>query len=119
MQRLASRILIVVAVFVVVITGILIARTRGTRVESVDGNPTNADLAIKALQLEEDEGRPVGLTEPIEKSVEEQRSLSPFESGHAPEAGGPSRAKKSLGAPTNRTRASGFIPSLSTSGVPE
>jgi LPS export ABC transporter protein LptC len=56
MQRLASRILIVVAVFVVVIAGILIARTRATRVESVGGNPTNADLAIKALQLEEDSG---------------------------------------------------------------
>jgi len=56
MQRLASRILIVVAVFVVVITGILIARTRATRVESMDGNPTNADFAIKALQLEENSG---------------------------------------------------------------
>jgi LPS export ABC transporter protein LptC len=56
MQRLARRILIVVAVFVVVITGILIARTRATRVESMGGNPTNADFAIKALQLEEDSG---------------------------------------------------------------
>ncbi len=56
MQRLASRILIVVAVFVVVITGVLIARTRATRVESVAGSGTNADLSIKALQLEEDSG---------------------------------------------------------------
>ena len=46
MPRLASRILIVVAVFVVVIAGILIARTRATRVESMGGNPTNADLSI-------------------------------------------------------------------------
>jgi LPS export ABC transporter protein LptC len=56
MQRLASRILIVVAVFTVVITGILIARTRGTRIESDGGAATNADLSIKALQLEEDSG---------------------------------------------------------------
>ena len=56
MQRLASRILIVVAVFVVVITGILIARSRATRVDSEGVNPSKADLSIKALQLEEDSG---------------------------------------------------------------
>ena len=56
MQRLASRILIVVAVFVVVITGILIARSRATRVDSEGLSPSKADLSIKALQLEEDSG---------------------------------------------------------------
>ena len=56
MQRLASRILIVVALFVLVITGMLIAMTRATRVESVGANPSKADLNIKAVQLEEDSG---------------------------------------------------------------
>ena len=56
MQRIASRILIVVAVFVVVVTGILIARTRAVRVESVGANPSTADLSIKEVQLQEDSG---------------------------------------------------------------
>ena len=57
MQRLASRILIVVVgVFVVVIAGMLIARTRTARVESVGANPSKADLSIKEVQLEEDSG---------------------------------------------------------------
>jgi LPS export ABC transporter protein LptC len=56
MHRLASRILIVVAVFVVVITGILIARSRATRDESVGASLSKADLSIKAVQLEEDSG---------------------------------------------------------------
>jgi LPS export ABC transporter protein LptC len=56
MQRIATRILIVVAVFVVVVTGILIARTRSARVESVGTNASKADLSIKEVQLEEDSG---------------------------------------------------------------
>lgn len=56
MQRLASRILIVVAVFVVVVAGILVARTRSARVESVGANPSKADLSIKEVQIEEDSG---------------------------------------------------------------
>jgi len=56
MQRLASRILIVVAVFIVAVTGILIARTRSVRVEPVGANPSKADLSIKEVQLEEDSG---------------------------------------------------------------
>jgi LPS export ABC transporter protein LptC len=56
MQRLASRILIVVTVFVLVVAGMLIARTRTVRVESVGASPSKADLSIKEVQLEEDSG---------------------------------------------------------------
>ena len=56
MHRLASRILIVVGVFVLVITVMLIARTRAVRVDSTDANLTKADLSIKEIQLEEDSG---------------------------------------------------------------
>ena len=56
MQRLASRILIVVAVFVLVVSGMLIARTRAARVESVGPSASQADLSIKEVQLEEDSG---------------------------------------------------------------
>jgi LPS export ABC transporter protein LptC len=56
MQRLASRILIVVAVFVLAVATMLIARTRDARVESVGASPSNADLSIKEVQLEEDSG---------------------------------------------------------------
>ena len=56
MQRLASRILIVVAVFVLAVVGMLIARTRAARVESVESSGSKADLSIKEVQLEEDSG---------------------------------------------------------------
>ena len=56
MQRLASRILIVVGVFVLVVAGMLIARTRAARVESVESSSSKADLSIKEVQLEEDSG---------------------------------------------------------------
>jgi LPS export ABC transporter protein LptC len=56
MQRLASRILIVVAVFVLVVVGVLIARTRAVRVESTEASPSKADLSIKEVQIEEDSG---------------------------------------------------------------
>lgn len=54
MQRLATRILIVVALFVLAVAGMLVARTRAVRVESVGANPSKADLSIKEVQVEED-----------------------------------------------------------------
>ena len=56
MRRLASRILIVVGVFVLVVAGMLISRSRAVRVESVEPNPSKADLSIKEVQLEEESG---------------------------------------------------------------
>jgi LPS export ABC transporter protein LptC len=56
MQRLASRILIVVGLFVLVVAVILVARARTVRIESVGANPSKADLAIKEVQIEEDSG---------------------------------------------------------------
>ncbi|MBI1845673.1 MAG: LPS export ABC transporter periplasmic protein LptC [Candidatus Rokubacteria bacterium] len=56
MQRLASRILAVVAVFVLLVTGVLIAKSRTARKESVGPAQSKADLSIKELQLEEESG---------------------------------------------------------------
>lgn len=56
MRRLATRILIIVAVFVLGVTVLLIARTRSARVETIAANPSKADLSIKELQLEESSG---------------------------------------------------------------
>src|SRR5712691_8637069 len=56
MNRLASRILIVVAVFVLMVTGVLISRSRTERVESTGPAPSKADLSIKDVQLEEESG---------------------------------------------------------------
>jgi len=56
MHRLASRILIVVAVFVLVVAGVLISRSRTGRVESASPAPSKADLSIKEVQLEEESG---------------------------------------------------------------
>ncbi len=56
MNRLASRILIVVAVFVLVVTGVLISRSRTERIESAAPAPSKADLSIKEVQLEEESG---------------------------------------------------------------
>ena len=56
MHLLASRILIVVAVFVLVVTGVLIFRSRTGRVESVGLAPSKADLSIKEIALEEESG---------------------------------------------------------------
>jgi len=56
MQRLARRILIAVTVFVLVVAGMLIARTRAARVDSVGSGPAKADLTIKEVQLEEQSG---------------------------------------------------------------
>ena len=56
MNRLASRILIVVAVFVLVVAGVLISRSRTGRVESAGPAPSKADFSIKEVQLEEESG---------------------------------------------------------------
>lgn len=56
MDRLARRILIVVALFVVLVAGMLVAKRRTIRMESVGPGLTNADLAVKELQLEEESG---------------------------------------------------------------
>jgi LPS export ABC transporter protein LptC len=56
MQRLATRILIIVGVFVLGVTVLLIARTRSAHVETIGASPSKADLSIKELQLEEDSG---------------------------------------------------------------
>lgn len=56
MHRLASRILAVVALFVLGVTGVLIARSRSARLEPVGPSPSSADLAIKEVQVEEEAG---------------------------------------------------------------
>jgi LPS export ABC transporter protein LptC len=54
MHILARVILAVVAVFVVVVTGTLVVKSRTARVEPVGPSPTNADLQIKQVDLEEE-----------------------------------------------------------------
>src|SRR5262249_17295099 len=56
MRRLASHILIVVAVFVLGVVGILVARSRAVRVESIGPASVKADLRIKEVQVEEESG---------------------------------------------------------------
>jgi len=56
MQRLARRILAVVALFVLVVAAMLVVRTRAARMEPVGPRPSNADLSIKDVQLEEESG---------------------------------------------------------------
>lgn len=56
MRRLASHILIVVVVFIVVVTGILISKSRAVRVETIGPSVSKADLSIKAVELEEESG---------------------------------------------------------------
>ena len=53
MQRLARGILVFVVLFVVLVTGTLVVRSRGGRAESNDLALSNADLRIKEVQLEE------------------------------------------------------------------
>ena len=53
MQRLARGILVFVGLFVLLVAGILFARSRSGRVESAGGAASNADLRIKEVQLEE------------------------------------------------------------------
>lgn len=56
MRRLASHILIVVAVFAMAVVGILISKSRAVRVESVGQASVKADLRIKEVQVEEESG---------------------------------------------------------------
>jgi LPS export ABC transporter protein LptC len=53
-DRLAGRILGVVALFVLVVAGILVARTRTVQTEPVGPQPSLADLSIKEVQLREE-----------------------------------------------------------------
>lgn len=55
MRRLASGILAIVVLFVLVVAGTLIARSRTASVESVGPAPSTADLQIKEVQLNEEE----------------------------------------------------------------
>jgi LPS export ABC transporter protein LptC len=54
MRNLARVILVVVAVFVIAVTVTLVVRSRATRVESLGPSPTQADLQIKEVDLEEE-----------------------------------------------------------------
>ncbi len=54
MHRLASRILIGVALFVVLVAGILIAKSRSVRTEAADPQPSAADLNIKEVEVREE-----------------------------------------------------------------
>src|SRR6266542_4836579 len=53
MRCLARGILGVVGLFVLLVAGTLFARSRGARVEPLGPAPSNADLRIKEVQLEE------------------------------------------------------------------
>jgi LPS export ABC transporter protein LptC len=54
MRNLARIILIVVAVFVVAVAAMLVVKSRTSRVEAVKPSPTQADLEIKHVDLEEE-----------------------------------------------------------------
>jgi LPS export ABC transporter protein LptC len=54
MHNLARGILAVVVLFVLLVAGTLIAKSRGTRIESVEAVPSRADLRIKEVDLEEE-----------------------------------------------------------------
>ena len=54
MHRIARRILVVVALFVLVVTGVLVAKSRAVRIEDMGPKPLNADLSVKELQLQEE-----------------------------------------------------------------
>jgi LPS export ABC transporter protein LptC len=53
-DRLARRIFAVVALFVLVVAGVLVARGRAVRPEAVGPRPSAADLRIKEVQLREE-----------------------------------------------------------------
>ncbi len=57
MQRLASVILGVVALFVVLVAVLMVAKSRTIRLESVGPAPANADLTVKQVEIEEEAGR--------------------------------------------------------------
>jgi LPS export ABC transporter protein LptC len=54
MRNLARGILVVVAVFVVIVAVMLVARSRTARMESLGPAPTSADLRVKEVDLEEE-----------------------------------------------------------------
>jgi LPS export ABC transporter protein LptC len=54
MRRLASRILVVVALFIVVVVGLLLVRSRTVPGEAIGPTPSTADLAIKDVELHEE-----------------------------------------------------------------
>ena len=54
MHNLARIILAVVGVFIVIVIGTLVMKSRTTRVEPAGPSPTNADLQIKQVDLEEE-----------------------------------------------------------------
>jgi len=56
MNRLARAILVGVALFVLVVAGTLIAKSRSAKVESLGPTPARADLRMKEIQLAEDSG---------------------------------------------------------------
>lgn len=53
MQRLATGILVFVGLFVVLLAGTLVVRSRGSRTDSSGPAVSGADLRIKEVQLEE------------------------------------------------------------------
>jgi LPS export ABC transporter protein LptC len=57
MHRLARRILIAVVLFSLVVTGLLVARGRTVREESTGPQPSTADLAMRDVQLQEEDGQ--------------------------------------------------------------
>ncbi len=54
MQRIASRILIVVAAFVLIVGGVLFTKSRSVRTEASGPTPSAADLSIKEVELQEE-----------------------------------------------------------------
>jgi len=54
MQRVASRILIVVAAFVIIVTGVLVMKSRNVRTEASGPATSAADLSIKEVELQEE-----------------------------------------------------------------
>ncbi|MGH7392022.1 MAG: LPS export ABC transporter periplasmic protein LptC [Candidatus Rokuibacteriota bacterium] len=54
MDRLARRIFVVVALFVLVVTGTLVVRSRAMRTEAVGPALSAADLSIKEVELQEE-----------------------------------------------------------------
>jgi LPS export ABC transporter protein LptC len=56
MRQLSQRILIVVALFVLVVGGMVVARSRAIREAPLEPLPSRADLSIKDVELEEQSG---------------------------------------------------------------
>lgn len=54
MDRLARRILMVVVLFALAVTGILVARSRTVQSEALGPRPSSADMSLKELTLQEE-----------------------------------------------------------------